>query len=260
MQGKNIKRLELPNEEVRVTSRTVSGFCAHLHSYYELLLYRPFQGTVTVNNLAIGVHTPTAILIAPGDLHKIEVQPNQTAPYIKLEVNRCLFAGRAEPQGSFWLPKLQPDSMVYLAFQQALKAAPGSDYLQLLILLICNRLQALGQPISPIFELPGLHLAAQAAQILQAGFCEPLCLTGVAQQLKVSPQYLSQVFKKNMGVGFSAYLNRLRLRQAARLLQQKNATVTGVCYDCGFQNLSYFLRAFKKHYGVTPGRYRSSAN
>ncbi len=256
MQSQKIKQLDLQNEEIRLTTKTVYSFYAHLHSYYELLLYRPFKGQVTVNNRAIVMNSLTAVLIVPGDLHKIEVQPGQTAQLIKLEVNRSIFLGQQEPQCSCLLQNLKENSLTALAFEQALAAKNDADYLKLLILLICNRLQAQGCRITPVRELLGFALASRAAAVLQQNFSAPLSLAGVAEELRVSPQYLSLTFKKNVGVGFSVYLNRLRLRYAAAKLSGTSAPVTAICYDCGYQNLSHFLRSFKKQYGVTPRQYR----
>lgn len=256
MQEKKIERLELKNEEIRVSERNVCSFYTHQHGYYELLLYRPFEGCVTVNNESIIIDSLTAVLIIPGDLHKIEVKPNQNVRLIKIEINRSALVGQHEPQNSRVLQNLPVESVTVLAFSEALTADNDSAYLTLLIMLICNRLEALGSPIVSAKELPGFSVASQAAEFLGHNFSMPLSLTDVAARLNVSPQYLSFVFKKTVGVGFSVYLNRLRLRRAASLLQYTNNTITAVCYDCGYQNLSHFLRIFKKQYGMTPRQYR----
>ena len=51
------------------------------------------------------------------------------------------------------------------------------------------------------------------------------------------------------------YLNYYRIEQATYQLLQSDATVTEIAYRCGFNDLSYFIRAFKKYKGITPGRY-----
>lgn len=59
-----------------------------------------------------------------------------------------------------------------------------------------------------------------------------------------------------MGVPFTAYLNSYRLTMAARLLLQSDDTVLLIASKVGFDNLSYFNRAFKKQFGMTPSAYR----
>ena len=63
-----------------------------------------------------------------------------------------------------------------------------------------------------------------------------------------------------MGVSFVSYLNDFRLNVAARLLSSNDYSILSVAENCGFFNLSYFNRMFKKKYGVTPGRYRETHN
>ena len=59
-----------------------------------------------------------------------------------------------------------------------------------------------------------------------------------------------------MGVSFTTYLCDFRLNIAARLLVTTDDSILSIAESCGFFNLSYFNRTFKKKYGVTPGGYR----
>lgn len=55
-----------------------------------------------------------------------------------------------------------------------------------------------------------------------------------------------------MGVSFTTYLCDFRLNIAARLLVTTDDSILSIAESCGFFNLSYFNRTFKKKYGVTP--------
>ena len=52
------------------------------------------------------------------------------------------------------------------------------------------------------------------------------------------------------------FVSSLRLEHAAKLLLISNLQVTDICYECGFDNLSWFYKSFAKKYGVTPAEYR----
>ena len=52
------------------------------------------------------------------------------------------------------------------------------------------------------------------------------------------------------------YLNRQRIEQACFQLAATDDSITEVAYKCGFNDLSYFIRTFRKYKGVTPGRYK----
>jgi AraC-like DNA-binding protein len=59
---------------------------------------------------------------------------------------------------------------------------------------------------------------------------------------------------------FTGYLNKLRLKEAARLLTEKSAaTVAEIAYSVGYANVSYFNRLFKEEYGCTPKAFRTMA-
>ena len=78
----------------------------------------------------------------------------------------------------------------------------------------------------------------------------------IADRVEFSESHFMRYFKENMGSSFVDYLREYRLTMAARLLVASDATILSIAEEVGFDNLSYFNRAFKKHYGVTPSQYR----
>ena len=63
-------------------------------------------------------------------------------------------------------------------------------------------------------------------------------------------------FKNTMGTSFIDYLNEYRLTMASRLLLSSESSILAVSEEVGFDNLSYFNRTFKRHFGTTPSAYR----
>ena len=72
------------------------------------------------------------------------------------------------------------------------------------------------------------------------------------------PSHLCKSFQRYYGETPTDFVNRLRLRQAVRLLNEPGAKVAAVAAELGFDSLSHFHRLFKRHYGLTPAAYRSS--
>jgi len=71
---------------------------------------------------------------------------------------------------------------------------------------------------------------------------------------------VNELLKAELGMTFTAYLNKLRLTEAARLLVEKSgAAVAEVAYSVGYSNVSYFNKLFKEEYGCTPKAFRSLA-
>ncbi|MBP3392093.1 MAG: helix-turn-helix transcriptional regulator [Clostridia bacterium] len=76
--------------------------------------------------------------------------------------------------------------------------------------------------------------------------------------LNVSYSYFSRSFKAITGKSFKEYLNFVRVNQAERMLLSTNKSIMDVAFDCGFNNVSYFIKVFKQLKGSTPLSYRRS--
>ena len=82
----------------------------------------------------------------------------------------------------------------------------------------------------------------------------------VAARLKLSVRYVQDILHET-GIGFSERVLELRLQEACNLLSRAHITnrkVSDIAFSCGFNNLSYFHRAFRRRFGVTPAGARSS--
>ena len=105
-------------------------------------------------------------------------------------------------------------------------------------------------------KLPGYELLVKGALLR---FLALLIAQG-KQQLPAETadtQRLKAVLQWQMtGQSFIAFLNEYRLNAAAEALQTTDETILTIASRCGFETLSYFNRAFKAHFGMTPREYR----
>jgi AraC-like DNA-binding protein len=83
-----------------------------------------------------------------------------------------------------------------------------------------------------------------------------LRVTEAAELCNMSVNAFSRLFALRTRKTFSAYVSNLRLNKAARLLIENELSVSDICYDCGFNNISNFNRQFLKQYEVNPVKYR----
>lgn len=79
----------------------------------------------------------------------------------------------------------------------------------------------------------------------------------VADALHVSNYTISRLFKSQIGIGFSAYVNVKRLEYAKNQLENTNLSVGEIAENSGFSDLRYFSKLFRTHYGITPTDYRN---
>lgn len=85
---------------------------------------------------------------------------------------------------------------------------------------------------------------------------ESLQLDNMAQKFYISKSHLSRVFKHITGFGYAEYVNITRVREAERLLQDTDWSVTTVSECCGFESLTHFGKVFKTLSGLSPRDYR----
>ena len=72
----------------------------------------------------------------------------------------------------------------------------------------------------------------------------------------MNEKYLCRFFKSYTGQTPIEYINRLRIDRACFEMTVNRMNVTDAAYECGFNELSYFSKMFKRYKGVTPGQYK----
>lgn len=75
-----------------------------------------------------------------------------------------------------------------------------------------------------------------------------------------SSSYLIQIFKINTGKTPIEYINCYRIYQSTKLLKSSKKTVLEISLNCGFENVGYFIKIFKRQIGITPHQYRKQSN
>ena len=91
---------------------------------------------------------------------------------------------------------------------------------------------------------------------LQQHLAEEMSLTVLAEVFHLSPQYISQLFKNEIGVGFLAYLTSIRMEKAKKLLLATSLSIAEVAEQSGYGDYRVFTKVFKKAEGITPSQYR----
>jgi AraC-like DNA-binding protein len=109
------------------------------------------------------------------------------------------------------------------------------------------------------------HTYRRLIDLLHVRCSDPdLSRTEAARELGLHPNYLSALCREVGGQGFHETLRQLRLRYAQRLLTGETSAeeprrVADVAALCGYADPAYFIKEFRREFGVTPGRYRSQS-
>ena len=91
---------------------------------------------------------------------------------------------------------------------------------------------------------------------MQEHLSEEITLSVLAEEFHLTAQYISQLFKNEIGVGFFAYLTNIRLEKAKKLLLSTALPIADVAEQSGYGDYRVFTKVFKKAEGITPSQYR----
>lgn len=124
------------------------------------------------------------------------------------------------------------------------------QYADYIILNIINKLKLENQGV--------VHgTIKDLVQYIQEHYHEDISLNELAELVKMSPVYLSTLFKEELGISYVKYLTDIRLQKAKKLLAD-GYLVTEVSEMVGYHNYRYFCDLFKRSTGMTPNEYKGT--
>ena len=93
-------------------------------------------------------------------------------------------------------------------------------------------------------------------RFVQSHLAEEISLSVLAEEFHFSTQYVSQLFKNEIGVNFLTYLTNIRMEKAKKLLLNTDLPIAEISEQSGYGDYRVFTKVFKKSEGVTPSQYR----
>lgn len=214
----------------------------HSHTVWELVLFEKGETSNFVNDTEFIAKPGDAFLIGPPHTHAIVFR---TTPhlhrdlYYKDEEVRAVCAGKEETA----------QDKEGLANNKELRAVSFS-LLHFVIGLYRTKM-LIAAPAYPKWMLDIL-------QLLNSPDAFTKSVDDIISETYYSHATVSNAFRKYLGVTISDYLIDLRLEHAAELLANTSMSALEVCSAVGYDSFSYFIKQFKKKYGVTPHKYRSN--
>jgi len=110
-----------------------------------------------------------------------------------------------------------------------------------------GRLRRLQEQIAPIHDYVSLH------------YHESLRLTALAELCHLSEHHFCSIFREATGTTPMTYINRCRVEKAQILLQTTNIPIASIAEQCGFADMCYFSRCYRKHKGYAPSAERKQS-
>lgn len=263
-------------------NRLDNGYPAHRHDYLELSYVIAGEGTETINGVTHPMKPGTLSFIRPYQIHELFTSPGRTLILYNIRFSDGLFA---ELEGKGELRKLLVDTdgepASFHAFEgepaEAMKRAFDALYaefrggerwrqLKMKVMLIDiligfdrNRERAAVRLAAGEERPAGKSLYLDIVRFIQQHYREELSLNAVAGHFRISPAYLSALFRKKTGRTFLQHVHDVRLRHACGLLTSTGMKIADIAMESGYGSYNTFSRIFREHQGTTPNDYRKLA-
>jgi AraC-like DNA-binding protein len=174
----------------------------------------------------------------------------------------------SDPAGAREMTIRVNNDMALSAFFQAMTiyfAADGKPPEALLKLKLKELLTSIlvgqnNQPLSAYLRYIAACDAPPIEAIMEMNFCHNLSLDAFAQMCHRSLSSFKREFRKHYGTSPGKWLLERRLEHSATLLQTTGMSVTEIMFECGFENLSHFSKAFKERFGQSPSAFRDAGS
>jgi AraC-like DNA-binding protein len=248
----------------------------HDHAEYELTVCRQGSGEIRIGEFIHSFKHPAAFFIAPKTAHAIVSNGNfdgwiiQIPPFV---LNSC----EGRPEFAFLtalVKKTSPalrfsgkvSTEIIRGLERAQEASGVFRWMCLLETFFAASHDSGARLCSFCPEVPakngdqtGEKSSDKMDEIINYVFnnyTETHSLNGLALRSGMTVQRFCRNFKKKTGMTLSGYIQSVRINTAKKLLQQSRMYVDDICYEAGFNSVSFFNRQFKEHTGMTPTEYR----
>ena len=249
----------------------------HWHDEIEIIVIKKGTGIVSVNLTEYNVNEGDAVFIMSGQLHSISQLKNNTMEYenILFRPSMLKSTGSDLCWEQFIFPLISSEkSIIPLICADKMIETGISEYLHKIDTLCDKNSEGYQIAVNGYLYLMFHCLVSEICETfshvsqknidkikailsyVEQHYSENVGVAEVAELCFYSKSYFMKFFKESMGMSFINYLNDYRLETAANKLRATDDNILEIAIACGFNNLSYFNRSFKKKYKITPGKYR----
>jgi len=127
-----------------------------------------------------------------------------------------------------------------------------SNVFELFTLLLRNHVNKVLTPLECDQRIRTLDRFKSVFEYIDKNFTQKISIEEISQIARLSPYYFCRLFKETTGKSFVDYTNSLRIEKAAELLKNSTLNITETALSCGFDDINYFSKLFRKYKGVSP--------
>lgn len=250
----------------------------HWHEQMEIVYVKKGSGTITVNMHPYPVQAGSILPIMPGELHAIDGTPGVRMEYENIIFSLSILDSTDEndwcrqhviqalQSGSLHFPRpINPGTQFYEDAARSLDHCDQACIVRELgyallvkssLFLFLHALYANRDHSADHGASPHEEVIKKVILFVKDHFFEPITIEDAARVTEYSKAHFMRLFREETGQTFVTFLTDYRLSYAAYLLRESSDPIGTIASRCGFDNLSYFTRLFRKRYGYAPRDFR----
>ena len=259
--------------------RTKTETNYHCHDYIEISLVKKGHGIYYIDGKEYPIKEGDLIILNPGTYHKSLVScPEDCTTEIYIGFSD-IHVKEMTPN-TFPLPNNHivfplKDTIRQKVFQ--LCFSMGKEFhtcqsgryfmlksylIQFIVLLLREQYETPIDNTGCIFESPNKkYIVQQMLRYFNEHYQEKISLDQIAKNMYLSTFYLSKIFKSEIGESPINYLIELRMEKARDLLlNEPQLSIQSIASNVGYEDVYHFSKLFKKHFGISPTKYRTAVN
>lgn len=259
------ERLWVRMEPARYIQRHTWQVRRHCHGNYELQILLGGRCRISVQDRILHLRSGEGVLIPPGDYHyptstdgdilRFSLAFTPETPLLQQSIQQVLTESTVIPISEKVL-QLCTDIFQEYAAGNLFKNENMQAMLSQLIIQLLRQLNLEGIPSDPPDALSEIQFIINIDDFFENNFAEPAGEELLAKELNLSRRQLDRVLRKYYGMGYRQKLIRARMDHAAWLLRTTDWHISQVAAIVGYTSDSAFFQVFRRHFGITPSRYR----
>ena len=253
--------------------KTGNQLNAHWHEHIQLYYFTDGTAFLECNKKRVTVSSGSIVVINSNELHFLESLSDNLKFYVIRIDLLFLFSNQVDLcQAKFLTPLSQNlimfknlidgDNQIlecvkktiqeYFSNDIGYELAVKSSIYQLIVLLLRKHITKILTNEEFLMKVKNLKRFDSVFKFLEDHYSEKINIKDLADQINISIYHFCRIFKQIAGKTTTNYINGLRMEKAAEFLKEDDLNITEISLKCGFKDINYFSRLFKKYYGISP--------
>ncbi|MBQ6998458.1 MAG: helix-turn-helix transcriptional regulator [Clostridia bacterium] len=232
------------------------------HENIEILCVTGGEVEVTVDSVNFKAAKNDTVVINSDSFHIVRAI-NGVASYYCLIIDKEFCKSFGFDTTSDFLREKISDTDILMIFKKIAEEIENKNnyYESAVKYLVCELLVKMYREYYVSAEVSSYNsgkseIVKRAAKYIGKNYARNLNIGEIADAVNVSKYYLCRIFKEVVGITMIEYANFTRCKKANRLISAGNMSISDIAEKCGFENMSYFSKIYKKYMNILPSEQR----